>query len=61
MLYGLQETKAIDGSWNSCNIWTSYTLISSKVKTNFCLAYHFFLLEILRKCYKEVVGVVAKN
>ena len=27
----------------------------------FCLAYHFFLLEILRKCYEEVVGEVAKN
>ena len=26
-----------------------------------CLAYHFFLLEILRKCYEEVVGEVAKN
>ena len=27
----------------------------------FCLAYHFFLLEILRKCYEEVVGEVANN
>ena len=27
----------------------------------FCLAYHFFLLEILRKCYEEVVGEVTKN
>ena len=27
----------------------------------FLLAYHFFLLEILRKCYEEVVGEVAKN
>ena len=27
----------------------------------FCLAYYFFLLEILRKCYEEVVGEVAKN
>ena len=27
----------------------------------FCLAYHFFLLEILRKYYEKVVGEVAKN
>ena len=27
----------------------------------FCLAYHFFLLEILRKYYEEVVGEVVKN
>ena len=27
----------------------------------FCLAYHFFLLEILRKYYEEVVGKVVKN
>ena len=27
----------------------------------FCLAYHYFLLEILRKYYEEVVGEVAKN
>ena len=27
----------------------------------FCLAYHFFLLEILRKYYEDVVGEVAKN
>ena len=26
----------------------------------FCLAYHYFLLEILRKYYEEVVGEVAK-
>ena len=30
-------------------------------KVCFCLAYHFFLLEILRKYYEEVVGEVAKN
>ena len=27
----------------------------------FCLTYHFFLLEILRKYYEEVVGEVVKN
>ena len=27
----------------------------------FCLAYHFFLLEILRKYHEEVVREVAKN
>ena len=27
----------------------------------FCLAYYYFLLEILRKYYEEVVGEVAKN
>ena len=34
------------------------TFLTPKV---FLFSNHFFLLEILRKCYEEVVGEVAKN